>query len=202
MNSPKADKAAHGSMSAAASTKAAETRRRLIEAAIECLAEKGYGATTLQEIARTAGMTHGPLQYHFRSRVELLAAVSRQLVAHRVEVFRPLLEAPSEGMLQAYVDRLRSYSQTSAFMAALELLLAARGDADLRDAIAASRQDAPVAAFAAEISQRTGMSREDVVAILDLLAALSAGMALNRSVGLAPPTRERAAWRRVSSWLA
>ncbi len=51
-----------------------ETRRQqLIEATIETLALRGYASTTLTEVARTAGLSHGLVNFHFSTKDKLLA---------------------------------------------------------------------------------------------------------------------------------
>ena len=51
-----------------------ETRRsQLIEATIEVLAERGYARTTLTDVARKAGISHGLVNFHFQTKDALLA---------------------------------------------------------------------------------------------------------------------------------
>jgi len=51
-----------------------ETRRgQLIEATIETLAQRGFARTTLSEVARTAGLSHGLVNFHFETKEKLLA---------------------------------------------------------------------------------------------------------------------------------
>ena len=52
------------------------TRARLIEAAAESIREKGYDRTTLEEVAKRAGMTRGAIYGNFESREDLLLAVA------------------------------------------------------------------------------------------------------------------------------
>jgi AcrR family transcriptional regulator len=56
--------------------KRARTRAALIEAATELVLEKGYEATTLEEVARRAGMTTGAIYGNFRNKEELFMAIS------------------------------------------------------------------------------------------------------------------------------
>src|SRR5581483_10029359 len=54
----------------------AASRARLLDAAVDCLAERGYGGTTLPEIVRRAELSNGALWRHFRSKNELLVAAA------------------------------------------------------------------------------------------------------------------------------
>jgi len=53
----------------------AESRERLIAAAIELLGEKGYNRTTLADIGKRAGLSRGLLTFHFGSKEQCMIAV-------------------------------------------------------------------------------------------------------------------------------
>ena len=55
--------------------KSAETRRRLLDAAIEIFAEKGFRGATIEQISRRAGTNIAAAHYHFGSKEGLYAAV-------------------------------------------------------------------------------------------------------------------------------
>lgn len=52
-----------------------EPRERLLAAAAQVLAEQGYDATTVKEVARVAGVSPGLFHYYFRSKDEALLDV-------------------------------------------------------------------------------------------------------------------------------
>ncbi|YCK37236.1 TetR/AcrR family transcriptional regulator [Actinomadura sp. ATCC 39365] len=56
---------------------AAETRQRLLRAAAEAFAERGYDGTRVADIAAAAGVSNGALYAHFGSKAELLVAALR-----------------------------------------------------------------------------------------------------------------------------
>lgn len=49
-----------------------DSRRDLMNVAIDCFARYGYAATSIDRIARAAGVTKGALYYHFKDKEELL----------------------------------------------------------------------------------------------------------------------------------
>lgn len=59
-------------------------RLQLIEATIDTLAERGFSRTTLTEVARTAGLSHGLVLFHFETKEKLLA----ETLAHLAEEYR------------------------------------------------------------------------------------------------------------------
>src|SRR5690348_3482638 len=52
--------------------KPAPSRKQLMTAAIDCFARLGYQGTSIDRIARAAGVTKGAVYYHFRDKEELL----------------------------------------------------------------------------------------------------------------------------------
>jgi AcrR family transcriptional regulator len=56
---------------------ATETRERLLRAAADVFAERGYDGTRVADIAATAGVSNGALYAHFGSKAELLVAALR-----------------------------------------------------------------------------------------------------------------------------
>src|SRR6059058_3482352 len=48
------------------------SRKPLLRAAIDCFARLGYQGTTIDRIARDAGVTKGAVYYHFRDKEQLL----------------------------------------------------------------------------------------------------------------------------------
>ena len=54
---------------------AQQTRETLIDAAEQVFAERGVSRTSLQEIAKAAGMTRGAIYWHFKDKAELFNAM-------------------------------------------------------------------------------------------------------------------------------
>ncbi|MES9536486.1 MULTISPECIES: TetR/AcrR family transcriptional regulator [unclassified Actinomadura] len=76
----------------------AETRERLLSAAADEFARRGYDGTRVADIARAAGVSNGALYAHFDSKAELLVAAlrahGRRLLAElfAAEPDRPVVE--------------------------------------------------------------------------------------------------------------
>lgn len=66
---------------------AAETRDRLLNAAIEVFSTEGYVGATTREIARVADVSEVTLFRHFQSKEQLLSAVAQHITALRTEAF-------------------------------------------------------------------------------------------------------------------
>ncbi|GEP11552.1 TetR/AcrR family transcriptional regulator [Methylobacterium gnaphalii] len=74
----------------------AENRRRILEAAGRLFRERGFGAVTVAEVMKAAGLTHGGFYGYFGSKDELIAAALEDLVVAPV---------PKPVTLEAYADR-------------------------------------------------------------------------------------------------
>ncbi|MFC2145894.1 TetR family transcriptional regulator [Acidobacteriota bacterium] len=58
---------------------AALTRKMLLDAALNVFSHKGYAQTTLEEVAREAGVTRGAIYWHFSNKFEMFYAVLQEL---------------------------------------------------------------------------------------------------------------------------
>ena len=73
------------------------TRDRIVDAAYEVLAEKGYDATTFKEIARSAEAAQGLIHYYFGSKDQLLLEVLKEASERtREEMQRFVAALPEE----------------------------------------------------------------------------------------------------------
>lgn len=50
---------------------AEETRQEILDAAIKTFSERGVSATSLADIAKSAGVTRGAIYWHFKNKVDL-----------------------------------------------------------------------------------------------------------------------------------
>jgi len=80
------------------STRAADTRTRILEAAFHVLGRQGYENTSIKDIAEEAGVAQGLVHYHYKSKQQLVLAVL-EFVCQKVELGAVEGEA---GALQAF----------------------------------------------------------------------------------------------------
>lgn len=114
-----------------------ETRRALLDAAVESLIEVGFARTTTLEVQRRADVSRGALLHHFPSKTELLVAAVDHLAEMRARELKVLAAAlPEERAGRARTDAVigllwQCFSGTF-FQVAMELRTAARTDPELR----------------------------------------------------------------------
>ena len=61
-------------------------REELTQAAMECIANKGYDRVTLDDVTKEAGLSKGIASYYFRNREELLVSVIEKMSAQIEEL--------------------------------------------------------------------------------------------------------------------
>lgn len=70
-----------------------DAARRLLVAAVEAFAERGYHATTTRDIAGRAGMSPAALYIHYKTKEELLHRISRIGHEKAVDILRTAAQA-------------------------------------------------------------------------------------------------------------
>ena len=110
---------------------AAQTRERLLRAAADMFAERGYDGTRVADIAAAAGLSNGALYAHFASKAELLVGALR---AHGRRLLADLFATdPSRSVtdLLLVVGRRLPRRRNSRGYLIVEALVAARRDQDV-----------------------------------------------------------------------
>jgi AcrR family transcriptional regulator len=165
-------------------------RNRLLDATIDCLADTGYSGFSTNEVVRRAGVSRGALAHHFPTKAELVAAAADRLVELRAAEFRGrfgAIPAPHRTAARA-LDVLWTFFDDPSFQALLELMVAARSDAELRPVMAAGLQhaaDVTREVFAESFPELAPLPfiGETLDAILALYSGLAAQAALDGDIG-------------------
>jgi AcrR family transcriptional regulator len=181
---------------AAAADAATPVRDRLVAAAAEVFAERGYDGTRVPEVVRRAGLSTGAIYTNFRNKADLLlAAVGGAPID---EMFRGGTRpgATAEGLRRAGY-RLPG-ARRRRWTLLWEGLVAARRDPEvaalLRERLIGSRDQMAgvVAAGHADGSVATDL---DPGAVAEFCQALSMGFLVMEAVGL--PHADDREWRRL-----
>src|SRR5690242_2097836 len=176
-----------------------ETRRALLDAAVESLIEVGFARTTTLEVQRRADVSRGALLHHFPSKAELLVAAVDHLAemrARELKAFASQLPpeadrdaarrtgdaAPgSDARTDAVLGLLWQCFSGTFFKVSMELRTAARTDPELRRVLTVaerSLRDRIVAQsrtlFGRSVAEHPGLERA-----LDLTLQLMIGAAMS-----------------------
>ncbi len=97
-----------------------QTRARIVEVALELIADRGFAATSTREIAERLGVTKAALYYHFRTKDDLLSAIvgpataELEALIERAVTERAVTDASSDArdnLLLSYVDLVARHAE-------------------------------------------------------------------------------------------
>ncbi len=166
-----------------------ETRSKVIDAAAKVFADKGIAASSVREIAHSAGLTKGALYSNFASKDDLILALLEDRVLSRLHKATEAFEAAGtiDNALRdlggSLVDAIRS--DAAAHRLLFEYASAARRDPELQEALTRRRREgrAAVAAAIERIAEVHGLELQlpaDELAVAIL--AISNGLALEAGI--------------------
>ncbi|GAB3445127.1 TetR/AcrR family transcriptional regulator [Actinophytocola sediminis] len=155
------------------------TRKRLLEAAIECLAEVGWSGSTVAVVAERAGVSRGAAQHHFPTREDLVTSAVEYVCQERLTRLRAhAVDLPTgPGRTQAVIDMVEHMYTGPVFHAAIHLWVAATSDERLRERVLVlearvGRETHRVAIELLGVDESVPGVRETVQATLDLARGL------------------------------
>jgi AcrR family transcriptional regulator len=113
--------------------RSASTSALLIEATIQCLCERGYGATSTTLVAARAGVSRGAMLHHFATKVALLSSTVQKTYANDYEAYTKAFKNISS--VDIYIDKLIDTAwecfRSPSGVAQTEIWLASRSDPEL-----------------------------------------------------------------------
>lgn len=110
--------------------RSAATRRSVLKAAIQCLFEHGYGATSTITVAERAGVSRGAMMHQFASKADLMTFVVEAVAAEEFDIYRTLLAGITVPRERAVAYPLAAWKVLSrpAGVAVLEIFQGSRSD--------------------------------------------------------------------------
>ena len=100
-----------------AQTKGERTRERILDVAYESIVQKGFAATSIEELVEAAGITKSGFFYHFKDKNALAREMLRRYVATNDRLFDEIFARGSElsdDPLQAFLISLKLLAETMA----------------------------------------------------------------------------------------
>lgn len=113
----------------------AGTVARLVQATADALCDLGYARTTVAAICKRADLSQGALFRHFPSRIALVASTARGIGEQHLAGFADALGTGDTDWAEVVV-LVRSLCRSRSHAAWHEVMVAARTDPALRDAVA------------------------------------------------------------------
>lgn len=155
------------------------TRRRLLDATVDSLAQVGWTATSVALVAARAGVSRGAAQHHFPTREALFEAAVDHIGQRRMaELKRAAVDLPTgPGRTEAVLTALVGIYTGTSFRAALQVWTAASSEPMLRVQLAPleaelGRRAHALAVELLGVDESVPGIRETVQATLDLARGL------------------------------
>lgn len=105
-------------------------QRKVLDATLRCIGERGYIGVSLQDIADAAGVSRGAITHHYSSKMELTSSAIQHFVQWRYEKVHRAFEGKADLDLRARFDVLWGEFQ-AIFPIMFELIVALRSDREL-----------------------------------------------------------------------
>lgn len=112
------------------------TRERLLDAAVDSLAEVGWHGTTVVAVAARAGVSRGAAQHHFATRGELVGAAMERVGEGVIEGLRAdTADVPADQRVLRTLEVITDLWDDRIGRAAMQLWIAASTDPTLRELV-------------------------------------------------------------------
>src|SRR3546814_16365495 len=109
-------------------------RARLIDAAITCLFETGFAATSITTVAEEAGVSRGAVTHHFPAKTDLMVAVMEAVAAaDGAEYEAQNAKSSATEWLNQLPAMMRGVISRPAGVAGMEIMHASRADPALAE---------------------------------------------------------------------
>jgi AcrR family transcriptional regulator len=162
--------------------RSAETKERIILAAIKLLRTRGFAGLRVADVTEEAGVSRGAQSHHFHSKAELVLAVFSRMFedATRLSGTRAETLGKTEDIIATMVEDAATFFLDSDFAIGLDLLAAAERDPELREAVRKISRENRLAVedfWLAELERR-GVAHDTALDILWLVFSMIRGLSV------------------------
>ncbi|MDR3453366.1 MAG: helix-turn-helix domain containing protein [Rhodoferax sp.] len=159
-----------------------DTRRRILDAAVDLLAQKGYAGFRTADVAEIAGVSRGAQTHHFPSKDDLVVAVVEHVFARASEQGRKRARRVHsvDEAFKALLSDSQEFFFSELFFIALDLAIQGRaqgGEGNILGAISAASR-LPVEANWLNALIEAGVPREVAEDLLWLTISIVRGLAI------------------------
>lgn len=166
------------------------TRRKLIEAALVLLRERGYGGLRTNEVSERAGVSRGAQLHHFPTKYELILAAFRHLNEQMLVESRRRAAAAHRSIdpVAEAIDDAKDFFFSDYFFVSLAITMGDARDEDLRRHTVPMSRDARFAVekMWLETLVKHGMTRRLASDILQLTLSIVRGLAVRTLIDRNP----------------
>lgn len=170
--------------------RSAETKRKVIDAAVRCLATRGYAATTTTTVAVEAGVTRGAMFHQYPTKIDMILDIVR--LNH--DEGKRLFDAHLSGITDMRERFFRlpaviwELGKRPAGIAMIEIMTGSRSDPELAERLGPIFEESEIADLAAIAGTLTnaGLNLPLDVPLARLVIAAVNGLVMTRALSSAP----------------
>jgi AcrR family transcriptional regulator len=159
-----------------------ERGQQILDAASKCFARNGFHGTSMNELAREAGMSVGHIYHYFEGKEAIIAAIVRREVARQLERFDELRQDTDvvEGLLQRTAPALARRLDRQQAALWLEVLAESSRNPQVAAVVHAADETLrrTYRDAIAPLGIRLGVSLDELSARVEVLIALFEGMSI------------------------
>ena len=104
-------------LEATTQTKGERTRSRILDVAYEAIVQKGFAATSIDELVEAAGITKSGFFYHFKDKSDLAKALMHRYIEHNDAVLADIFaraDELNEDPLHGFLVALKLFAEMMA----------------------------------------------------------------------------------------
>jgi AcrR family transcriptional regulator len=158
--------------------KARETRGKILNAVISIIQEGGFGSASSSKIAERAGITWGAVQHHFGAKEDILQAIMdlshQKFIALTSDA--SIRQGSMADRVDRFVDAMWLHYQSDLYFAAMEILLASRGMAQVQESIMGMRDS--LLAMMRETFPHSTIANDDMIEALIFTHCVLTGLTI------------------------
>lgn len=173
-------------------TRAAETRARILDAARRVLAEEGLERFTTRRVADLADVSHGMVHYHFQDKRELALALLVHARRDWVEPLEELVDGPgkAEKRMREVIAWIAEPATIETMRVHQSLFVLALQDEAIRERLASefARWRAPFVTLFRQVAEELGLDGFDASSVGEAFAVAADGLVQQQSLEPGLPT--------------
>ncbi len=120
-----------------------EAKKRIIEASVKVMSEKGYSQTTMEDIAAYLGVSKGALYLYFKSKDDIIVESAKKMQSHLLQLrMMQMAASPTKDPLDVWIKILDNFMPFDSKINTLyfELVAITQRDPEINKLSAKSRE--------------------------------------------------------------
>lgn len=114
--------------------RSSETQKKILLSAVDCLCDVGYTGTSVNMVAKHAGISKGAMLHHFATKSDLMISVAKFCVDFNSKLRHKYVAETSKGsgIMSRLVRSSRKLIEHPSYVALMEIMMATRNDLEIK----------------------------------------------------------------------